>query len=148
MTRVSEPTPHRGDGPQHPEFEAAVAGGPLDSEGPGSAHRYRNVILGGIAILLFAMAMLTSYSSAFGNPTPNNVHLAVTGNADTIAALEAIDGKTFVPEHLKRAQPGRSSADYAVVAWRHADEYQRPAAREQEPIDCACRRHGLRYGTA
>ena len=88
MTHAMKPAPGWGDDPRHPEFEAAVAGGSLDSEGPGSAHRYRNVILGGIAILLLAMAMLTSYSRAFGNPTANNVHLAVTGNADTIAALE------------------------------------------------------------
>ena len=88
MTHVTETAPRRGDVPQHPEFEAAVAGGSLDSEGPGSAHRYRNLVLGGIAILLLAMAMLTSYSSAFGNPTPNNVQLAVTGDADAIVALE------------------------------------------------------------
>ncbi|GAA1491956.1 ABC transporter permease [Curtobacterium herbarum] len=88
MTHATETAPRRGDVPQHPEFEAAVAGGSLDSEGPGSAHRYRNLVLGGIAILLLAMAMLTSYSSAFGNPTPNNVHLAVTGDADAIVALE------------------------------------------------------------
>ncbi|MBF4583751.1 ABC transporter permease [Curtobacterium sp. VKM Ac-2865] len=85
---MTEPAPGRGDGQQHPEFEAAVAGGTLVSEGPGTAHRYRNLVLGGIAILLLAMAMLTSYSSAFGNPTPNNVHLAVTGDADAIVALE------------------------------------------------------------
>lgn len=88
MTHVTETAPRRGDVPQHPEFEAAVAGGSLDSEGPGSAHRYRSLVLGGIAILLLAMAMLTSYSSAFGNPTPNNVQLAVTGDADAIVALE------------------------------------------------------------
>ncbi|WP_380159777.1 hypothetical protein [Kineococcus sp. R86509] len=72
MTHVIESTPRRAESAQH----------------PGSAHRYRNLILGAVAILFLAMAMLTSYSSAFGNPTPNNVHLAVTGDAGAIVALE------------------------------------------------------------
>lgn len=91
MTHAIDSAPQRGDAPQHPEFEAAVAGGRLNTEGPGSTHRYRNLILGAIAILFLAMAMLTSYSSAFGNPTPNNVQLAVTGDAATIVALEQQD---------------------------------------------------------
>lgn len=88
MTHVTDAAHHRGDAPQHPDFEAAVAGGALTSEGPGSIHRYRNLILGGVAVLLLAMAMLVSYSTAFGHPTPNHIHLAVTGDADTIVALE------------------------------------------------------------
>jgi hypothetical protein len=72
MTHTIEMAPRREESPQHPEL----------------AHRYRTLILGGLAILLLAMAMLMSYSSAFGNPTPNNVHLAVTGDGDTIVALE------------------------------------------------------------
>ena len=40
--------------------------------------------------------------------------------ADAVAALEAVDGKAFVAQHLKRAQPGGAGADQAVVASRHA----------------------------
>jgi hypothetical protein len=39
---------------------------------------------------------------------------------DTIAALEAIDGKTFVAQHLQRTQAGGSSADQTVVPLPHA----------------------------
>ena len=53
--------------------------------------------------------------------------------ADAVAALEAVDGKTFVEEHLQRAQPGGAGADQAVVASAHAAEYREPAAREREP---------------
>ncbi|MBF4571910.1 hypothetical protein ITJ64_05215 [Herbiconiux sp. VKM Ac-1786] len=118
MTHAIESAPHRGDAPPHPEFEAAVAGGPLTSEGPGSMHRYRNVILGGVAILLLAMAMLTSYSSAFGNPTPNNVHLAVTGDAGTIVALEqqdSLDITVVASEAEAQAAVLARDADGAVV---------------------------------
>ncbi|MGU3410224.1 hypothetical protein ACLBWP_08965 [Microbacterium sp. M1A1_1b] len=118
MTHVTEPASRRGDGPQHPEYEAAVAGGALNSEGPGTAHRYRNVILGGIAILLLAMAMLTSYSSAFGNPTPNNVHLAVTGDAAAIVALEqhgSLDITVVASERQARTAVLDRVVDGAVV---------------------------------
>lgn len=118
MTHVTESAPRREDTPQHPEFEAAVAGGALTSEGPGSQHRYRNLILGAIGILLFAMAMLTSYSSAFGNPTPNNVHLAVAGNADTIVALEqqgSLDLTVVSSEAKARAAVLDREVDGAVV---------------------------------
>lgn len=118
MTHVTEPAPDRRDGPQHPAFEAAVAGGTLNSEGPGSAHRYRNVILGGIAILLLAMAMLTSYSSAFGDPTPNNVHLAVTGDADAILALEqqgSLDLTVVASDQQARTAVLDRDVDGAVV---------------------------------
>ncbi|MCS6564827.1 ABC transporter permease [Curtobacterium flaccumfaciens pv. flaccumfaciens] len=115
---MTEPAPDRRDGPQHPAFEAAVAGGMLNSEGPGSAHRYRNVILGGIAILLLAMAMLTSYSSAFGDPTPNNVHLAVTGDADAIVALEqqgSLDLTVVASDQQARTAVLDRDVDGAVV---------------------------------
>ncbi|MFJ4075964.1 hypothetical protein [Curtobacterium sp. NPDC089991] len=115
---MTEPAVGRGDGPQHPEFEAAVAGGTLNSEGPGSAHRYRNLVLGAIAILLLAMAMLTSYSSAFGNPTPNNVHLAVTGDADAIVALEqqgSLDLTVVASERQARTAVLDRDVDGAVV---------------------------------
>ncbi|KQS09919.1 hypothetical protein ASG04_04835 [Curtobacterium sp. Leaf183] len=118
MTHVTEPATGRGDGPQHPEFEAAVAGGALDSEGPGSAHRYRNLVLGAIAILLLAMAMLTSYSSAFGNPTPNNVHLAVTGDAGAIVALEqqgSLDLTVVASEQQARSAVLDRDVDGAVI---------------------------------
>ena len=118
MTHVTETAPRRGEVPQHPEFEAAVAGGSLDSEGPGSAHRYRNLVLGGIAILLLAMAMLTSYSSAFGNPTPNNVQLAVTGDADAIVALEqqgSLDLTVVASARQARAAVLDRDVDGAVV---------------------------------
>ena len=112
-----EPTP-RHDAPMHPDFEAAAAGGSLTSEGPGSAHRYRDVVLGGIAILLLAMAMLTSYSSAFGNPKPNNVQLAVTGDASTIAALEqqgSLDVTVVASAAEARAAVLDREADGAIV---------------------------------
>jgi len=118
MTHVTETAPRRGDVPQHPEFEAAVAGHSLGSEGPGSAHRYRNLVLGGIAILLLAMAMLTSYSSAFGNPTPNNVQLAVTGDADAIVALEqqgSLDLTVVASARQARAAVLDRDVDAAVV---------------------------------
>lgn len=118
MTHVTGSAPRREDTPQHPEFEAAVAGGALTSEGPGSQHRYRNLILGAIGILLFAMAMLTSYSSAFGNPTPNNVHLAVAGNAETIVALEqqgSLDLTVVSSEAKARAAVLDREVDGAVV---------------------------------
>lgn len=118
MTHVIESTPPRGHAPEHPEFEAAVAGGALNSEGPGSAHRYRNLVLGAVAILLLAMAMLTSYSSAFGNPTPNNIHLAVTGDAGTIVALEqqgALDLTVVATEAEAQAAVRDRDADGAVV---------------------------------
>lgn len=118
MTHVTESAPRREDPPQHPEFEAAVAGGALTSEGPGSQHRYRNLILGGVAILLFAMAMLTSYSSAFGNPTPNGVHLAVTGDAESIVSLEqqgSLDLTVVSSEAKARAAVLDREVDGAVV---------------------------------
>ncbi|MGD8193242.1 hypothetical protein ACEXQB_001960 [Herbiconiux sp. P18] len=91
MTHTTANQPPRLDNPDHSRRAATVAGGPLDSEGPGSEHRYRNLVLGAVAILLLAMAMLVSYSSAFGHPQPNNVHLAVSGDAQTIVALEQQD---------------------------------------------------------
>jgi len=118
MTHATGSTPRHGDAPQHPEFEAAVAGGSLTSEGPGSVHRYRNLILGGVAILLLAMAMLTSYSSAFGHPRPNNVELAVTGDATTIVALEQQDALELTvvgsPDEAQTAVRDRD-VDGAVV---------------------------------
>ena len=114
MTHAYDSGPQQKSVPQHPEFEAAVAGGPLTSEGPGSTHRYRNLILGGLAILLLAMAMLISYSSAFGNPTPNNVHLAVTGDAATIVALEQQDS-------LELTVVGSAAEARAAVLDRDAD---------------------------
>jgi len=90
----------------------------LTSEGPGSAHRYRNLILGAVAILLLAMAMLTSYSSAFGHPRPNDVELAVTGDATTIVALEQQDALELTvvgsPEEARAAVRDRD-VDGAVV---------------------------------
>jgi hypothetical protein len=47
--------------------------------------------------------------------------------SDVVTALEAVDGKTFVNEHLESAKSGRSSTDQAVSTWRHGAEYQRPA---------------------
>ena len=44
--------------------------------------------------------------------------------ADAIAALEAVDGESFVAQHLERAEPGGAGADHAVVASRHAAEYR------------------------
>lgn len=117
MTQPEQPASHH-DAPMHPDFEAAAAGGSLTSEGPGSAHRYRNVVLGGIAILLLAMAMLTSYSSAFGNPKPNNVQLAIAGDASTIAALErqdSLDVKVVASAAQARAAVLDREADGAIV---------------------------------
>ncbi|SMG10241.1 hypothetical protein [Agreia pratensis] len=114
MTHTNDSALKQQSIPQHPEFEAAVAGGSLTSEGPGSAHRYRNLLLGGLAILLLAMAMLMSYSSAFGNPTPNNVHLAVTGDAGTIVALERQDS-------LELTVVGSAAEAQAAVLDRDAD---------------------------
>jgi hypothetical protein len=45
--------------------------------------------------------------------------VAVPVSADAVAALKAVDGKTFVAQHLERAQPGGASADQTVVAVRH-----------------------------
>lgn len=67
---------------------------------------------------------------------------------DSIAALEAIDGKSFIAEHLERAQPRCSSADQAVFPSPHAASIERFEPRERELIDYACRRHCLRQGTA
>ncbi len=113
MTRSAEPA-SQPEAPVHPDFEAAVAGGSLTSEGPGSTHRYRDVLLGGIAILLLAMAMLTSYSSAFGNPKPHNVQLVVTGDATAIAALEQQDA-------LEVTVVGSAAEARAAVLDREAD---------------------------
>ncbi|SMQ71322.1 ABC transporter permease [Agreia sp. VKM Ac-1783] len=114
MTHANDSAPQQKSVPQHPDFEAAVAGGPLTSEGPGSTHRYRNLLLGGLAILLLAMAMLISYSSAFGHPAPNNVHLAVTGDAGTIVALEQ-------QESLEITVVGSAAEAQAAVLDRDAD---------------------------
>src|SRR5919197_5165942 len=65
--------------------------------------------------------------------------------ADAVAALEAIDGKTFVTEHLQRPEPCGSGTDQTVTASGHAAEYRHPAARERELIDYAYRRNCLRH---
>src|SRR5918999_652193 len=70
--------------------------------------------------------------------------VAVPVAADAVAALEAVDGKAFVEQHLKRAQRGGACADQTVVAPRHAAEYREPNAGEQELIDFTCRRQRLR----
>ncbi|RYJ05290.1 MAG: hypothetical protein EON52_12330, partial [Actinomycetales bacterium] len=117
MKQSAEPASRR-EAPVHPDFEAAAAGGSLTSEGPGSTHRYRDVLLGGFAILLLAMAMLTSYSSAFGNPKPHNVQLAVAGDAGTIAALEkqsSLDVTVVASAAQARAAVLDREADGAVV---------------------------------
>src|SRR5262249_23488972 len=64
--------------------------------------------------------------------------------ADAIAALEAVDGKAFVAEHLERPQPGGAGADQAVVASPHGAEYRHSCVRERELIDFATRRRFLR----
>jgi hypothetical protein len=45
--------------------------------------------------------------------------VAVPVAADAVGALEAFDGKTFVKQHLKRAQPGAAGADQAGMARAH-----------------------------
>ncbi|QHC57805.1 hypothetical protein [Rathayibacter sp. VKM Ac-2760] len=87
-------TTHDGAGPRpapqpdHARLAETVAGGPLTSEGPGSVHRYRSLVLGAVGVLLLAMAMLMGYSGAFSQPQSNDVELAVAGDASSIVALE------------------------------------------------------------
>jgi hypothetical protein len=45
--------------------------------------------------------------------------------ADAVAALEAVDGKTFVKEDLERSQSGSSGADQAVIHARSVDVHVR-----------------------
>jgi DNA-binding transcriptional LysR family regulator len=64
--------------------------------------------------------------------------------ADAITALEAVDGKTFVPQHLQRAEAGRTGADQTVVATTHPVQYRWRVPVEQAPVDYAIRRIYLR----
>jgi hypothetical protein len=45
--------------------------------------------------------------------------VAVPVPADAVAALEAVDGKTFISQRMKSAQPGGAGTDQTVVAPRH-----------------------------
>lgn len=76
--------------------EAPAAGGhaeqvSLYDEGPGMRKRYRDVAIGAVVILLFALCMLMSYSGAFAKPAMNHVEISVAGNAEAITELEQND---------------------------------------------------------
>ncbi|KQQ03383.1 MULTISPECIES: hypothetical protein [unclassified Rathayibacter] len=88
MTEFDGAGPQSASRPDHARLAETVAGGPLTSEGPGSVHRYRSLVLGAVGVLLLAMAMLMGYSGAFSQPQLNNVELAVAGDASSIVALE------------------------------------------------------------
>ena len=50
--------------------------------------------------------------------------------SDPIAALEAVDGETFVQQYLECVQTGRPGPDDAVATWLHAAQYRALTALE------------------
>ncbi len=66
--------------------------------------------------------------------------------ADAVAALEAVDGKTFVTEDLQRAQSCGAGADQAVAPLVMPPSIAGDGARERELIDYAA--VGNAYGCA
>lgn len=91
MQHDGNPDGQTARGTEHPVYEDAIAGGRLDSEGPGAPHRYRALVIAGLGLLVLVMGMVVSYSGAFGQPTPNHLPIAVTGNATAIVHLEQQD---------------------------------------------------------
>lgn len=81
-----------GGSADHPAYEDAVAGGSINTEGPGAPHRYRALVVAGLGMLVLVLGMIISYSGAFGQPTPNHLPLAVAGNPTAIVQLEQQDG--------------------------------------------------------
>ena len=78
-----DPAPVPGDAP------GTIASGPLQERRLGARIPVRKVILAVLGLTVVVAAILSSYASAFGNPSPRHVPVAVSAPPTVLGTLEA-----------------------------------------------------------
>lgn len=96
------------------DHSTPAATGTTETRGPGSPTQLRNMALAMIALALFVVAMVASYSGAFANPTLHHLEVAVVGNDQTVNAISGQDS-------LVVNRVGDDGAARRSVYERHAD---------------------------